>query len=79
MKHGSQKRKQKFLIIWAIKTRKRKTIMYTVILVSKDRQTLQLSTPAKTSPDATKYALNWLENNPEYSMYEYSIVEVKRT
>ena len=78
MNHGSQKRKQKFLIIWAIKTRKGRK-MYTVILVSKDRQTLQLSTPATTQPNATKYALNWLENNPEYSMYDYSIVEVKRT
>ena len=53
--------------------------MYTVILVSKDRQTLSLSTPATTQPNAVDYAINWLENNPEYSMYDYSIVEVKRT
>ena len=53
--------------------------MYTVILVSKDRQTLQLSTPATTQPNAVDYAIKWLENNPEYSMYDYSIVEVKST
>ena len=52
--------------------------MYTVILISQDRQQLQLSTPAKTAPDATKYALQWLKDNPEYSMHNYTIVEVKR-
>ena len=51
--------------------------MYTVTLISQDRQTLQLTTPSKTAPDATKYALQWLKDNPEYSMHNYTIVEVK--
>lgn len=52
-------------------------LQYKIRLVSEDNQTLTLSTDAVNDEQARQYATTWLENNPEYSIHNYTVTELQ--